>query len=105
MALNGIKVSIIELDGAIKKLKDDGDVISAKLKEVKGSMDVLKGTEVWSSEGATEIQKKFDALCPKFDVMKSIIDDYVSKLEETKSKYNVAEDAVVGDTKTVQDWA
>lgn len=103
--INGVKVSIPEIRSTKTSISNDGKEIMAQLQRVKGSMEYLKGTEVWSSEGAREIQSKFEVLYPRFQSMKTVIDDYANKLENTINKYDATESAIVQDISSVNDWA
>ena len=105
MAVAGIKVNTQEVVKVRNKLNGDGEDIIARLNEVKASMDALSGTEIWDSDAGKAIQRKFSELYPKFASMKRVIDDYVLKLDEIKSKYETTEEAVLQDVKSVNDWA
>ena len=103
--INGVKVSIAEMKSTKTSLSNDNSDIMTELNKVDKSMDDLKGTEVWSSEGATAIQSKFDQLYPKFKELNTAVEEYVTYLENTISKYDTTETAVVSSARNVSDWA
>lgn len=104
-AINGVKVSIPEMTSAKSTLETDNENLITELNKVKASMDVLKGTEVWSSEAATAIQAKFDNLYPKFNEIHKVVEDYTIFLGKTISNYDTTESTVASRARNVSDWA
>ncbi len=102
--VNGVKISIPEMTSAKSSLETYNQNLIGELNNVKSSMDALKGTEVWSSEGATAIQTKFDTLYPKFNEIHKVIEDYTIFLGNTISGYDNTETAVVSQARNVSDW-
>lgn len=102
--INGVKVSIPEMTSVKSTLETDNANLISELNKVKASMDVLKGTEVWSSEAATAIQAKFDNLYPKFNEIHKVVEDYTTFLGKTISNYDTTETAVSSQAKNVSDW-
>lgn len=103
-AINGVKVDTQEIRNYRKRLNDDNEDIKRQLSNVKKSMDYLKGTEIWKSEGATVIQNKFDSLSPVFDKFYKVVSDYIEFLDRTAEKYDSTESAIKQDASSVSDW-
>lgn len=102
--INGVKVSITDLQNTKSTLEECNTSIIGELNHVKATMEALRGTEVYSSEGATTIKNKFDTLCPKFDKIHSVIEEYTIFLGNTIKDYEGTESAVVTQAKNVKDW-
>jgi WXG100 family type VII secretion target len=103
-SINGVKVNTQEIENYRKRLNDDNEDIKRQLSNVKKSMDYLKGTEIWKSEGATAIQSKFDTLSPVFDKFYKAVTDYIEFLDRTVEKYSTTERAITQDARNVSDW-
>lgn len=102
--INGVKISIPEMTSAKSTLETDNTNLKGELDKVKASMDALKGTDVWSSEGATAIQAKFDNLYPKFNEIHKVIEEYTTFLGKTINSYDANETAVSSAARNVSDW-
>lgn len=102
--INGIKVSIPEMNSAKSTLETDNETLITELGKVKTSMDTLAGTEIWSSEGGTAIQTKFESLYPKFAEIHKVVEEYTTFLGKTISGYDVNETVIAEQARNVSDW-
>lgn len=102
--INGIKVSIGEMTSVKSALETDNKTLIDELNKVKSSMDILAGTEVWSSEGGSAIQAKFTALFPKFAEIHKVVEEYTEFLGKTISGYDANETVITEQAKNVSDW-
>lgn len=104
MSINGVKVSVPDLENAKTTLENCNSNILGELNHVKSVMEGLRGTEIYSSEGATAIKNKFDTLSPKFNKIHDVIEQYTVFLGNTIKDYEGTETAVVSQAKNVKDW-
>lgn len=102
--INGVKINIGEMTSTQSALETDNSTLIGELNKVKSSMDTLKGTEVWSSEGASAIQTKFENLFPKFSEIHKVVEEYTTFLGKTIQSYDSNEIAVTSAAKNVSDW-
>ncbi len=104
MSINGIKIDISAMTNTKSNLETDNETISQQLRNVRASMDALKGTEVWASEAATNLQAKFENLYPKFDQIHNAIEEYTIFLEKTIREYDANETVISDAARNVKDW-
>lgn len=102
--LQGVKISLPEMQTFRGKVDQDNEEIKVQLGKVSASMDYLKGTDIWKSEGGDAIQSKFQQLSPKFEKFYSTVKEYIKFLDDTIKDYDTTETAVVSNAQNVSDW-
>lgn len=89
---DSINVSTQVLVDTAGKIRSINTNLDSKLAEINKCMNDLGNT--WKSEGATEIIAAMNALKPRFEEYKGIIESYAKYLEHTAQDYDVAEGTV-----------
>lgn len=86
-----------ETAGEIQRLSTEMD---NSLQAIKQEMDALQNT--WISEGASEIQERFQTFARRFAQQKEEIDSYVRFLYMTASSYDALESSIKNNANGLQ---
>lgn len=92
MAIDGIKISLGEVTKTAGSIRNLNNQLDGKLFEIKKQMNDLSQT--WQSDASVTIRDKFNALAPKFEEYKNIVESYAKFLETTVQSYDSAETSV-----------
>jgi WXG100 family type VII secretion target len=92
MPIEGIKISLGEVSKTAGTIRTLNSQLDLKLAEIKKQMNGLAQT--WQSDASNTIREKFNALAPRFDEYRSIVDSYSKFLDNTVQSYDSAETTV-----------
>lgn len=91
-AIEGISITLDQVTSAANSIDSINQDLYNKLQEVKTQMNNL--TQSWHSDAADTIHSKFNALAPRFDDYRQVIDNYVKFLHQTVDTYNSTENQI-----------
>ena len=92
MATGKIQISTKVLVETAVKMRNTNKEMDAKLKEINKSMNDLEAD--WKSDGATAIRSSMNALKPRFEEYRNVIESYAKFLDTTAQSYVSTETAV-----------
>ena len=92
MATGKIQISTKVLVETAVKMRNTNKEMDAKLKEINKSMNDLEAD--WKSDGATAIRSSMNAMKPRFEEYKNVIESYAKFLDTTAQSYVSTETAV-----------
>lgn len=90
--MEGISITMAEVSATSSSIRNTNASLSSTLQQIKGSMNNLSST--WQSQAGETIRARFNALAPKFDNYKEIVDSYSKFLDNTVTNYNATEGAI-----------
>ena len=88
---DGIKISTQVLSDTAKVIRNINNGLTDKLTEINKTMADLGDT--WQSKSSTEIRETLNALKPRFEKFRDIVDTYAAHLDSTASSYESTESA------------
>lgn len=91
---DSIKISTQVLTDTAQKVRDCNTKMDNQLADINKRMNDLKST--WQSDAATDIRAAMNALKPKFDEYKKVIESYAKFLDNTAQSYETTEGAIQG---------
>ena len=89
---DSIKISTQVLTDTAQKVRNCNNAMDAKLADINKNMNDLEAT--WKSDAANDIRAAMNALKPKFEQYKNVIESYAKFLVNTAQSYEVTEGAV-----------
>ena len=89
---DSIQVSTQVLLDTADKVRTINNNLDTKLAEINKSMNDLEAT--WKSEAATEIRGAMNALKPRFEEYKNVVESYAKFLVNTAQSYEATESAI-----------
>ncbi len=89
---DSIKISTQVLTDTAQKVRNCNSMMDEKLAEINKNMNDLEAT--WKSDAATDIRAAMNALKPKFEQYKNVIESYAKFLVNTAQEYEVTEGAI-----------
>lgn len=89
---DSIKISTQVLNDTAKKVRDCNAAMDQKLADINKSMNDLEAT--WKSEAANDIRAAMNALKPKFEEYKNVVESYAKFLVNTAQSYESTEGAI-----------
>lgn len=92
MAVEGIKISLGEVAKTAGSIRTLNQGLSTRLEEIKKEMNSLAST--WQSDASNTIRNKFNALAPKFEDYKAVVESYAKFLDNTVTNYDIAETSI-----------
>lgn len=92
MATEGIKISLGEVTSTANQIRTLNANLAERLEEIKREMNALSSS--WNSDASNTIRTNFNALQPRFQAFKEIVDSYAKFLDNTVTNYNSAETAI-----------
>lgn len=92
MAVEGIQVTTQVLMDTSQKVRTINNTLDQKLAEINKSMNDLEAT--WKSDAATDIRANMNALKPRFEEYKGIVESYCKFLDATAQSYETTEGAI-----------
>ena len=90
--IDGIQIStqvLIDTAGQVEEINNNLD---ASLASINKSMNELEAT--WTSDAASDIRANMNALQPRFEEYKKIVDSYCKFLRTTAANYETTETTV-----------
>ncbi|MGN0179457.1 MAG: pore-forming ESAT-6 family protein [Monoglobaceae bacterium] len=89
---DGIQISTQVLMDTAEKVRSINNTLDSKLEEINKNMNDLDAT--WKSDAATEIRAAMNALKPRFEEYKSVVESYAKFLVNTAQSYESTESAI-----------
>ena len=89
---DSIKISTQVLVETAKKVRDINASLDSKLIDCNKEMNSLEST--WKSDAATDIRAAMNALKPRFEEMKAVVESYAKFLDNTAQSYESTESAI-----------
>lgn len=89
---DSIKVSTQVLIDTAKKVRDCNTNMDEKLADINKTMNDLQNT--WKSDAAEDIRAAMNALKPKFEEYKSVVESYAAFLDKTAQSFEDTEQSV-----------
>ena len=89
---DSIKISTQVLADTAQKVRDCNKNMDDKLADINKNMNDLEST--WKSDAASDIRAAMNALKPKFEQYKNVIESYAKFLVNTAQSYETTEGAV-----------
>ena len=87
-----IQISTQALIDTAKKVRDINEILDTKLAEINSCMNELDTT--WKSDAGFEIREAMNALKPRFEQYKSVVNSYAMFLDNTAQSYENTETAL-----------
>lgn len=88
----GIKITSQVVRDAAEKIKNLNIDMDTALSDIKSKMNALEST--WQSDAGNEIRSAMNALQPRFNEYKEVVDSYVTFLNTTAQRYEETEQTV-----------
>ena len=89
---DSIKISTQVLTDTAQKVRNCNAAMDAKLADINKSMNDLEAT--WKSDAANDIRAAMNALKPKFEQYKNVIESYAKFLVNTAQNYETTEGVI-----------
>ena len=89
---DSIQVSTQVLVDTAEKVRNLNNTLDQKLADINKSMNDLEAT--WKSDAATDIRAAMNALKPRFEEYKNVVESYAKFLVNTAQNYDTTEGAV-----------
>lgn len=89
---DSIKISTQVLTDTAQKVRNCNSAMDQKLADINKNMNDLEAT--WKSDAATDIRAAMNALKPKFEQYKNVIESYAKFLVNTAQSYETTEGAI-----------
>lgn len=87
-----IKISTQVLLDTAEKVRGINNTLDAKLAEINKNMNDLETS--WKSDAATDIRAAMNAMKPRFEEYKAVIESYAKFLVNTAQSYESTESAI-----------
>lgn len=92
MSVEGIKISLGEVAKTAGTIRTINQNLSTRLEDIKKEMNNLANT--WQSDASNTVRENFNALAPRFEEYKNIVESYAKFLDATVANYDAAETAI-----------
>ena len=89
---DSIKISTQVLTDTAQKVRNCNTAMDQKLSDINKNMNDLEAT--WKSDAAIDIRAAMNALKPKFEQYKNVIESYAKFLVNTAQSYETTEGAI-----------
>ncbi len=89
---NGIQISTQTLHDTAQKVRDINKALDQKLADINKNMNDLEAT--WKSEAATDIRAAMNALGPRFEEYRNVVESYAKFLVTTATSYETTESTI-----------
>jgi len=89
---DSIKISTQVLLDTAKKVRDINTTMDTKLADINKEMNNLEAT--WQSDAASDIRAAMNALKPRFEEYKSVVESYAKFLDTTAQSYESTETTI-----------
>lgn len=88
----GIQISTQVLLDTADKVRSINTTLDSKLADINKNMNDLEAT--WKSDAATDIRAAMNALKPRFEEYKNVVESYAKFLVATAQSYEATEGAI-----------
>jgi WXG100 family type VII secretion target len=92
--IDGIQVATQALTDTASKVLGINGTLNAKLADCNSAMNALENS--WDSDASKDIRGAMNALKPKFEQYKGVVDSYCKFLQTTAQTYEDTEAAIQG---------
>lgn len=92
MAVDGIKISFAEVSSTAGTIRNLNQNLDTELQSIRKEISDLSST--WVSDSSETIVGKINAMVPKFENYKQIVDSYAKFLDSVVTNYNQTEAAI-----------
>ena len=89
---DSIKISTQVLTDTAQKVRNCNTAMDEKLADINKNMNDLEAT--WKSDAASDIRAAMNAMKPKFEQYKNVIESYAKFLANTAQSYESTEGAI-----------
>lgn len=89
---DSIQVSTQVLVDTAEKVRSINNTLDQKLNDINKSMNDLEAT--WKSDAAADIRAAMNAMRPRFEEYKTVVESYAKFLVNTAQSYDTTEGAV-----------
>ena len=89
---DGIQISSQVLYDTAEKVRNINAQMDSKLADINKNMNDLEAT--WKSDAANDIRSAMNALKPRFEEYKSVVESYAKFLVNTAQNYETTEAAI-----------
>ena len=89
---DGIQISTQVLLDTADKVRSINATLDQKLADINKNMNDLEAT--WKSDAATDIRAAMNALKPRFEEYKNVVESYANFLVNTAQNYETTEGAI-----------
>lgn len=90
---DSIQISTQVLVDTAEKVRSINNTLDSKLAEINKNMNDLESTW-WKSDAATDIRAAMNALKPRFEEYKNVVESYAKFLVTTAQSYETTEGAI-----------
>lgn len=92
MSVEGINISLGEVTRTAGTVRTINQSLSTRLEEIKKEMNNLANS--WQSDASETIRNNFNALAPRFEEYKNVIESYAKFLDDTVTAYDTTETSI-----------
>ena len=92
MAIDGIQVTTQVLLDTSQKVRAINSTLDSKLADINKSMNDLEST--WKSDAAADIRINMNAMKPRFEEYKNVVESYCKFIDNTAHSYEATESAI-----------
>ncbi|MCD5324192.1 MULTISPECIES: pore-forming ESAT-6 family protein [Pontibacillus] len=92
MSVEGIHISLGEVQKTAGSIRTINQNLALRLEEIQKEMNNLSST--WQSDASETIRANFNALAPKFETYREVVDSYAKFLDNTVTNYEAAETSI-----------
>ena len=89
---DGIQISTQLLLDTAEKVRTINTTLDSKLADINKNMNDLEAT--WKSDAASDIRAAMNALKPRFEEYKNVVESYANFLVNTAQNYETTEGAI-----------
>lgn len=89
---DGIQISTQVLLDTADKVRTINNTLDTKLADINKNMNDLEAT--WKSDAATDIRAAMNALKPRFEEYKNVVESYAKFLVSTAQSYETTESTI-----------
>lgn len=89
---DGIQISTQVLLDTAEKVRTINTTLDSKLADINKNMNDLEAT--WKSDAASDIRAAMNALKPRFEEYKNVVESYAKFLVNTAQNYETTESAI-----------
>ncbi len=89
---DSIQISTQVLVDTATKIRNINNTLDQKLAEINKNMNDLEAT--WKSDAASDIRAAMNALKPRFEEYKTVVESYAKFLNRTAESYETTETAI-----------
>lgn len=89
---DSIKIHTQVLVDTAKSVRSYNDTLDSDLKDINKEMNNLEAT--WKSDAASDIRAAMNALQPRFEEYKGVVESYAKFLDNTAQSYEQTEQAI-----------